>query len=96
MNINNLFNRGDRELKRLKLQNLYDPDYSGEEIPDFFTPSRIKLFFTMIQDVRNNNRINRKPIPKKIKKEIEEKCIEYAEYRTYQDYYMEDQKQRKE
>ena len=80
-----------REEKRMKLQNLYDPDYSGEKFPDLLTPSRVRLFFRLIQDARNNHRLSRKPMPEKLKKELAKRSKEYAEYKTYEKYYIQNE-----
>lgn len=42
----------------------------------------------MIQDVRNNHRISRKPMPEKVKAEFCEKSKEHSDYKTYEHEYM--------
>ena len=70
------------------MQNLYDPDFSGETPPDFLTPTRMKLFARLYQDMRNNNRITRKPVPAEEKKKLAEKAKEFAEYKAYERYHL--------
>jgi hypothetical protein len=72
--------------------NYFDPDHNNEKIPDFYTPSRVRLFFKVIQDQRNTHRISRKPMPEKVKNELAKKSKEYAEYKTYESYYLEKEK----
>uniref|UniRef100_A0A7S3KGP4 Uncharacterized protein n=1 Tax=Euplotes crassus TaxID=5936 RepID=A0A7S3KGP4_EUPCR len=38
----------------------------------------------MYEDIRNTHRISRKPIPKKLKKELVEKAKEYADYKAFE------------
>ena len=52
------------------MQSKFDPSVTKNPIPDFFTPARTKVFMKMIQDKRNNNHIDRKPIPKKKREEF--------------------------
>ena len=83
-----------REEKRLRTQNLYDPDFWGENPPDFLTPTRVKLYTRMYQDMRNTNRISRKPIPKKLKKELVQKAKEYADFKAYERFHLEKEQEK--
>ena len=43
------------------------PKSRGEELPPFFIPARYKLLYKCLQDVKNTNRFNRKPMPEAVK-----------------------------
>ena len=79
----------------LKNQNLYDTEFTKERIPDFYTPTRTRLLFQILQDMRNDTRIQRKPMPKKVKKEFVQKSKEYHEYKVYERMYIAEEKMRK-
>ena len=61
-----------------------DPEVSGERVPDFYTPSRVRLYYKIISDLRNCNKITRKQMPENIKKELAKKAKEYGEYKAYE------------
>ena len=83
-----------REIRKMQHLNPFDTDFTGEKIPGFYTPSRIKLFFKMLEDMRNNTRISRKPMPDSLKKEFAEMNKEYSGYKTYEKYYLKKERER--
>ena len=55
-----------REARRLRNVNIYDPSYTKEKIPLYMEdPSRFRIFLDAYEELRNNNRYTRKPIPEK-------------------------------
>ena len=70
-----------RDERRLKNVNRFDTDFTSEK---FYTPTRTRLFFRMLQDMRNNNKVTRKPMPEKVKKEFAKKAKEYNEYKVFE------------
>lgn len=57
------------------------PKDIGEEQPLFFLPQRTKLFLRIMQDIRNNTRISRKPMPDAVREEYVAKSKEYNMYK---------------
>ena len=71
-----------KAVKRANLTNaIITPRDIGEEQLPFFTPMRNKLYFKCIQDIRNNNRFVRKPIPQELKLEYARRSKEYTHYK---------------
>ena len=80
-----------RERRRRRLTNQFEVEMKEQGIPQCLTPSRTKLFAQMMQDMRNCNRISRKPMPEELKREFEAKAKEYNEYKTYEHLYIENE-----
>ena len=70
------------------MQSLYDPSVTKTPIPDFFSPTRMKLFMKIIQDRWNNNHVDWKPIPKKKREEITKLASEYNEYKLAEEIFI--------
>ena len=61
--------------------NKADIEFSGEQIPDFYTNSRVSLMFKILQDCWNNTRLSWKPLPKDKKIELAKRAKEYNLYK---------------
>lgn len=71
-----------RAAKRARIgMGLVTPRELGEEQPLFFQPQRTKIFFKIMQDIRNNHRISRKPMPDPVRTEFVQKSKEYHAYK---------------
>jgi hypothetical protein len=67
-----------RMLRRMKKTNIYDPDNTGEQIVETFTPPKMKVVQRILTDVFNNHRLTRTPMPKDVKEEYIKKCKEFS------------------
>ncbi|CDW77220.1 UNKNOWN [Stylonychia lemnae] len=67
--------------KRAQIGGIPTPRDFGEDQPSFFTSPRTRLYVKLIQDYKNANRINRKPIPEEVKQELAKKSKEFFAYK---------------
>eukprot|EP00347_Sterkiella_histriomuscorum_P002067 403369599 len=71
-----------RASKRARVgMGLMTPRDIGEEQPLFFQPQRTKIYMKIMQDIRNNHRISRKPMPDQVRQEFVEKSKDYHAYK---------------
>jgi hypothetical protein len=58
--------------------NRYDPEVTGEEPLENITNAKAKIIFKTFNEVYNNHRFSRKPMPDDIKEEYKKRCKEYS------------------
>ena len=85
-----------REERKRTMENKYDPETSGEPIPEFFTPARTRLYFKVLQEMRNSSIVTRKPMPKKVKEKFVNMCKEYNEFKAAEEMYMQMERDRQD
>lgn len=58
-----------------------NPRDFGEEMPPFFLAPRYKLLYKVLQDQKNAQRVQRKPMPEALRKDFAEQSKAYHQYK---------------